>query len=632
MNQLYRSKVTRAVFALSGALVLFSRASQAQTSVVKLPQGTLTQIQGTITPIDIAGPFQEGVKRVERAHPIPQSGENDHAGDLPSGQKPVAGLTGPVTLTNNGAGLSIIDIVKQLPAGSAPSGSPGETLLRDKKKQTPQAAASWQATANGDSLIDPEIAVSHSAVGVLTWDTLAFYDKTGKLLPATSTFLNPTNTETLFAPLLPTIDASLHLNAQVKGKAAFTMEQGQVGDARIAFDRFRNRWVVAGTAKNNGSGTDSFSARLKATQRRTKIIVAVSRAEDPSKGWNLYFFNGTPDDGACDSTDGSNPCPGTSFTPGYAGDYPSLGISSRHYIVSDHVGQYPTNGGTNTELFGYMVIVNADDLANGVSHPRAHARWNWDLGNGAGNIGGVSMPVVKQNKLPIGEDWGLVVATQNNKIAITAIQAADPPNLLSVSLDLPNQQGPPNWPMKGSSLQVNYGNVGNEPISAMLVGSKLITAFNDCRVWESSQSGCSPSIHIVKMEIALFPLVSIVTDRVIGLRNVFDDNQKTVFGYGMPGIGLTGAGDIVLGYSRTSKDIFPEMRASVWKNGEPDIWPSRLIRKGDATIPCSSCGTPIRTDTGGASSDPADPNSIWLAHLYADSNGRFAIWVAKVTP
>ncbi|HZS54410.1 MAG TPA: hypothetical protein VFA65_08395 [Bryobacteraceae bacterium] len=619
-------------FSLAGALGFLASVSHAQTSVVKLPQGTLTQIQGTVTPVDIAGPFREGITRIERPNPIIQFSENEHAGDQPAGPRPVAALPGPVTLTNNGGGLSIIDIVKQLPAGTQPSGPPGETLLRDKKKQTPQAAASWQASANGDGLIDPEIAVSHSAVGVLTWDTLAFYNKAGKLLPASSKFPNPTNTETLFAPLLPTIDAALHLNAQVKGKAAFTMEQGQVGDARIAFDRFRNRWVVAGTAKNNGSGTDSFSARLKATQRRTKIIVAVSRDEDPSKGWNIYFFNGTPNDGACDSTDGNNSCPGTVFTPGYAGDYPSLGISSRHYIVSVHVGHYPPNGDPNTELFGYMVILNADDLANGVSHPRAHARWDWDLGNGAGNIAGVSMPVVKQNKLPVGEDWGLVVATQNNKIALTGIEAADPPNIVSVALDLPNQQGPPVWPMKGSKLKVNYGNVGNEPISAMLVGSKLITAFNDCRVWESSQSSCSPSIHIVKMEIALFPLVAIVTDRVIGLRNVFDDNQKTVFGYGMPGIGLTGAGDIVLGYSRTSTDIFPEMRASVWKHGEPDIWPSRLVRKGDATIPCSDCATPIRTDTGGASSDPADPNSIWLAHLYAGSNGRFAIWVAKVTP
>jgi hypothetical protein len=288
--------------------------------------------------------------------------------------------------------------------------------------------------------------------------------------------------------------------------------------------------------------------------------------------------------------------------------------------------------GNGTELFGYMVILNAADLAAGISHPRGHARWDWDLGNGAGNIAGVSMPVVKQNALPIGEDWGLVVATQNNKLAITAIQAADPPNMFSTSLDLPNQQGVPPWPMKGSTLQVNYGNVGNEPISAMLVGSKLIAAFNDCRIWESSQQSCSPSIHLVELEMKLFPVVSVVVDRVMGLRNTVDDNPKTVFGYGMPGIGLNSAGDIIMGYSRTSKDIFPEMRCSIWKHNEPDIRPSVLVRKGEATIPnCSGC-TPIRTDTGGVASDPADPNSIWLSHLFADSNGRFAIWVAKVKP
>lgn len=619
--------------ALLAGVGVFAGWSQSQVPTVPKPQGTLVQIQGSVTPVDIAGPFREGVTRVTPNRQAIDTSENEHAGDLPRPvQAPFRPL--PVTLTNNGGGLSIVDIVKQLPTEEQQASSPGESLRRDKKKQTPSPATSWQATGNGDSgIIDPEIAVSHSAVGVLTWDTLAFYDKSGKLLPATATFPNPTNTETIFAPLLPAIDAALNLNAQAKGKAAFTMEQGQVGDARIAFDRFRNRWVVAGTAKNNGNGTTAFPTALRITQRRTKIIVAVSRTEDPSKGWNLYYFNGTPDDGACGSTDDSQPCPNSAFIPGMAGDYPSLGISSQHYIVSTHVAHEPASGASGTELFGYMVILNASDLASGVSHPRGHARWNWDLGNGAGNISGVSMPVVKQNKLPIGEDWGLVVATQNNKIAITAIEAADPPNMFSVALDLPNQQGVPTWPMKGSALQVNYGNVGNEPISAMLVGTKLITAFNDCRVWESSQASCSPSIHIVEMEMAAFPLVNIVTDRVIGLRNVFDDNPNTVFGYGMPGIGLNSSGDIILGYSRTSKDIFPEMRCSLWKHGEPDIWPSRLVRKGDATIPCSNCSSsPIRTDTGGASSDPADPNSVWLAHLYADANGRFAIWVAKVSP
>src|SRR6266542_3926389 len=99
--------------------------------------------------------------------------------------------------------------------------------------RSPAPTTKWKASFNGG--IDPQVAVSHDTVAVLTWDTIAYYDKSGALLPSTPGFPNPTNTETLFAPLVTWLDQNANLNPAVAGDPSFLFANGQVGDARIAF-------------------------------------------------------------------------------------------------------------------------------------------------------------------------------------------------------------------------------------------------------------------------------------------------------------------------------------------------------------------------------------------------------------
>jgi len=81
-------------------------------------------------------------------------------------------------------------------------------------------------------LIDPQIAASNSIVGVLLWNRLGWYDKSGTLLPSTPTFPNPTSTEALFKPLIDWLDSTANLNPSVAGDSSFLFANGQVGDAR----------------------------------------------------------------------------------------------------------------------------------------------------------------------------------------------------------------------------------------------------------------------------------------------------------------------------------------------------------------------------------------------------------------
>ena len=110
-------------------------------------------------------------------------------------------------------------------------------------------------------------------------------------------------------------------------------------------------------------------------------MLAVSLDEDPSHGFYLYTYNADPDDGACGNL--VDPCPGTNYTPGNGSDYPTLGMSSRHYIMTINSGHTPLNGAPQTasEKWAYMVVANADDIAGGLGNPRADEFWKWFFGN-----------------------------------------------------------------------------------------------------------------------------------------------------------------------------------------------------------------------------------------------------------
>jgi hypothetical protein len=329
-------------------------------------------------------------------------------------------------------------------------------------------------------------------------------------------------------------------------------------------------------------------------------------------------------------------CPNSPFTPGNAGDYPSLGVSDKHYLLTDHAN-HP--GGS----WAFLVTVNAQDAMNGVPQPHIHCFWEWSIGNGE-NASDVTMPVVNQEKIsPI--DKGMIVDTEGDTISITTVSNNDPPDLHSYYWNMPDQQPPPDWPQKGSFLSIATGNVGTKPITATEMNGTLVAAFNDCRIWVDSQNDCAPSIHLFSAVIGLLPSVAVSQiDRVIGWRSALDDPANDVVGYGLPGIAINQNHDIAVVYIRTSPLLNPEVRYSTWLHSELDVRPSRLLREGDGPIPhnvgdciCIPAGNCVKDqcvdphpDTAGVALDPFDHTAIWMAHVHADLAGGFSTAVGKV--
>jgi hypothetical protein len=395
----------------------------------------------------------------------------------------------------------------------------------------------------------------------------------------------------------------------------------------VIFDNFRQRWVVLATAKNNHPTTKDLA--LLTSQRRTKFLLAISHDEDPRHGFRTYGFNATPNDGACAKNSDDSPCPGSHFTPGNAADYPSIGVSRTHYIMTIGVGHVPLDGSPHTDHLAYMVTVNADDAANGTLPIHTHAIWHWDLGEGDRAVN-IAMPAIMQDDLPsLGPGWGVVASTASDHFILTAVGPTNPPHLVTLVWDMDDIEGAPDWPQKGSSEPIEYGNVSNQPITVTVEGTTLTAAFVDCRTWTDSQNQCSPSLHLVSADLGAIPFLAVLTrDRVVGWRNVFDDNPNDVVAYGLPGIASNHDGDIAVVYGRTSPKMFMETRFSVWKHDEFDIRPSRELQAGKAPIPVMK--DPVHPDTAGVSLDPFDGESIWIAHTFADSDSSPSVAVGKV--
>ena len=532
------------------------------------------------------------------------------------------------------AGPSAVLSASKHPGVHAEAYEVGEAFFPAERTQ--ELTTKWTDGAYKNGGGDPQIAAGTWAVAVLTWGTLAFYDKAGRLLPSTDNFANPTDMQALFAHTVKALDQNMKLAPPAQEDPRFLFANGDVGDARVTFDNFRKRWVVLATAKNTKGVPAS---PLKHSQRRNEFLLAVSKDEDPAKGFRTFHYHATPDDGACAATTDDEPCPGSQFTPGNAADYPSIGVSKTHYIMTDHVNHFSVDDGDNNALFGYMVIVDADRAASKTQIVPGHAFWNWDLGDGD-QAPGVTMPVVMHNDLPgTGAGWGIIATTRHGRFILTIVSPTNPPTLGAMWWDMPDMDQATDWLQKGTMRKVRYSNVGNQPITATLRGTTLTAAFNDCRTWYDSQDDCSPSVHLISAEL---PALShgfnfLDKDRVIGGRSLLDDASNDVVAYGLPGIASNKHGDIAVVYQRTSRKMFIQTRFSTWMHNEFDIRPSRELEKGKGAIPpdplkcplASSCKV-IQTDTAGVSLDPFDDTGIWMGHAFADSDGSFTVSVGKV--
>jgi hypothetical protein len=144
------------------------------------------------------------------------------------------------------------------------------------------------------------------------------------------------------------------------------------------------------------------------------------------------------------------------------------------------------------------------------------------------------------------------------------------------------------------------------------------------------------------MNVGKFPEVSTnpatgFINRTFGANNPLEDSSKTRMYYGWPAVEVSKNGDMAIVYTRTGDLIYPQMRYTAYLAAENDVRPSRLVKDGEASYDGQGGSSVLAWgDIAGASVDPSDDTTIWIAHQYPtasaanSTNGNFDVWIAKV--
>ena len=480
--------------------------------------------------------------------------------------------------------------------------------------ESPQPITSWKAMDQaGGTAGDATIAVSTTHVLVTNRTTLRYFDKAGtmpKTLPATS----------LFSPL--------GLNAP-----SFVPKPiDAYFDMRALFDPHRKRfWVMA-------LGINAAWRSQTPANMRHVTAVAVSKTENPDDGWWLYWWDSVPHWGAVNDD---------VYAPGDASDYPTIGIDTNLFHETHAVNNY-AKAPPKTYKFWRVTFFGANEMAAGLSFANVKGWQFWDLKNPDGTNPNTIQAVVHHtassfsfyvSRVPIDKNfpsdvvvvWGLMKPFQPGQ------------KMLATALHMPEYWSPPNdGPQKTDVLGpddtlIQMSNLGTHVLKAVYRNDLLYFTTHDA---VASFTG----MRYVRLLMNTYPAIFLddvhkFLSRTFGVADAIEGDGYTWSGW--PGVEVNKAGNVAIVFARTSYALFPQARFTTYFANEPDIRLSRLLKDGEATYHDGATrfdkdGNTIPMpwgDTGGASVDPKDDTSIWLAQQYSTSGApipNYAIWVGKV--
>ena len=370
---------------------------------------------------------------------------------------------------------------------------------------------------------DPQVAAGKSHLIVTSYNRLWVYTKDGKLATKDkygNPLSYPIKASELFKPLWdPPGPNSNGINGFLKlpsGVPCDVEDPFATGtfclndwyDMRVIYDDFRDRFWVVASARNPNWKKESATLKQRIA-RRSKVALAVSRTSDPRDGFYLYWWNAVIDDGAC-ATLGSAPgpppaCPNSTYQPGDAADYPSLGISKDFFTqtigvvnVNPHDPDWPESAGK----YALVNVFDADKLASGgCSQPCSWSYWNFKYPGTETIVKGIVQPAVQHGAVQ--NDFATMASTEGDHNlwvwGFTKQEGAFAPPLHGAAISVKKWVGPtnPNQPPKGavtSPAPISYGNLGNLVTKAVTRTGLMYATCKDCSIWFSGQAPCSTSI------------------------------------------------------------------------------------------------------------------------------------------
>ncbi|HET7012784.1 MAG TPA: hypothetical protein VFI65_02665 [Streptosporangiaceae bacterium] len=457
-------------------------------------------------------------------------------------------------------------------------------------KMTTGTSGNQSFTTISGSQIDVQVAASHTHICVTARDALACYDKAGDLVG-------------LGQGLAPqVISANAFFTASgITVQAPFDGGNDPIKDGRILFDTHTNRFYM-------------FFQERGTTPR---LLIAVSRSEDPADGWYTW----------ADVTTQLNTPNGT--LNGH--DYDFIGDNAHWLLVSsDMLPCGPNVNGAwqcdNSKRIMVNFMYNARQLARGDLSQRV----TWYLNDGANHT---TVPVADNFTGPNNDANSYWVERDGSNVIFYKVT---PQLKFSTALaQLPNDSNEVDGPTASnepSGQILEYALIGNSYRNAVKLGDFIAAVSDDSTTWSGQSSpNFAPRLDEFNIKNAVWEAdfdpgnatVAVSKDRIFG-RNSTGDPANEVFDYGDPGIAINGHGDIGVGELRSNPSTFPEFRASLWQDGRPDIFPSKLL--------FSSAGVLCSIHMSGAAMDPAT-GGLYFAQLvgeFPDTSCANSPYIARI--
>ncbi len=421
----------------------------------------------------------------------------------------------------------------------------------------------------GGSPADANVAASSTHVCVTARAAFACYTKGGALVGLGAGF-----------DARPYLASDFFTQSGISVGPPFSGAGTRTKDGRIVFDKYRKRFFMDFQSRENPG----------------RLLIAVSKSEDPRDGWWTYADN-------IANANANNH------------DYQWIGINATYFLISENAAKCSNSTGTWACANGATrhFMYTAADLAAG--KPYTRTEWSDPSANRA-------VPCVHDTYTT---DAFWVHRDDNTHATVWAVRNGKATRR-QVSIQ-PSTAAVNGTQLGGNILAYDlFAGAPPPPLNAQYHSGRIVFVSNDGHTW-AGQSTPSNAVRLVRLNVSNYfdtsqtsPTITVEIDRVFG-RAAAGDPSGAIYDYGWPAVAANDKGDIVVGSVRSRSTIYPELRASVWFAGQPDI--SSGVSLATSSSPLSDW------HMAGASADPST-DGVYLAQMYGSSSPSWRIRVVKM--
>jgi len=429
----------------------------------------------------------------------------------------------------------------------------------------------------GGSPADANVAASSTHVCVTARGAFACYTKGGTLVaPGPRLSPRPYEVKDFFT------QSGITANPVVNDGKGFAK------DGRVVFDQYRKRFFMA------------FQTR----EEHPRLLIAVSKSEDPRDGWWIYADN-------VETADANGQ------------DYMRFGINGTHFIISNKMkkctGTYPNP----PKIFDPWIcnwvstrhlMYTASDLAAG---PQLYGS-SYSRSEPQPNLPNDAAPCVHDSYT---DDAFWVSRDDDTHLSVWAVRNG---KATSQKVTIQTSTQVVNDPPQLGGGTVDYNSTMRFAVqNCQYRNDRIMFVSNDGHTW-SGQSSPNNAVRLVRLNVSQYfaasPSVTVEIDRLFG-RAGTGDPAGVIFDYGWPAVAANTNGDIVVGSVRSNASIYPELRANVWFDGQPDL---------SSGVSLATSSSPLTAfHMAGASADPST-NGVYLAQQYGATSPAWRIRVTKM--